>query len=149
MGSQTFGKGSVQTILPLGNNTAIKLTTARYYTPNGQSIQAQGITPDVLDEADSGDEQRLREADLNRHLSNGKKTEKKAASEAEKAALKPASDKKEKKEKKEKKNKDKDKNKAPIEFGSEEDLLLKQAMNYFKGITASPEKKSDETETKS
>ena len=54
MGSQTFGKGSVQTILPLGNNTAIKLTTARYYTPNGQSIQAQGITPDVLDETDSG-----------------------------------------------------------------------------------------------
>jgi carboxyl-terminal processing protease len=144
MGSQTFGKGSVQTILPLGNNTAIKLTTARYYTPNGQSIQAQGITPDVLDETDSGDEQRLREADLNRHLSNGKKTEKKAASEAEKAALKPASDKKEKKEKK-----NKDKNKAPMEFGSEEDLLLKQAMNYFKGITASPEKKSDETETKS
>ncbi|MCG7757616.1 MAG: peptidase S41, partial [Nitrosomonas sp.] len=93
---------------------------------------------------DSGDEQRLREADLNRHLSNGKKTEKKAASETEKAALKPASDKKEKKEKK-----NKDKNKAPIEFGSEEDLLLKQAMNYFKGITASPEKKSDETETKS
>ena len=45
MGTQTFGKGSVQTILPLGNNTAIKLTTARYYTPNGQSIQAKGITP--------------------------------------------------------------------------------------------------------
>ena len=45
MGTQTFGKGSVQTILPLGNNTAIKLTTARYYTPNGRSIQAKGITP--------------------------------------------------------------------------------------------------------
>ena len=42
MGTQTFGKGSVQTILPLGNNTAIKLTTARYYTPNGRSIQAEG-----------------------------------------------------------------------------------------------------------
>jgi len=139
MGSQTFGKGSVQTILPLGNNTAIKLTTARYYTPNGQSIQAQGITPDVLDETDSGDEQRLREADLNRHLSNGKKTEKKTAPEVDKAALKPAGEKKEKKEKK-----NKDKNKAPMEFGSEEDLLLKQAMNYFKGITASPEKKHTE-----
>jgi carboxyl-terminal processing protease len=114
MGSQTFGKGSVQTILPLGNNTAIKLTTARYYTPNGQSIQAQGITPDVLDEADSGDDQRLREADFNRHLSNGKKAEKKAAGNVDKTAEKPASDKKEKKEKK-----NKDKNKAPIEFGSE------------------------------
>jgi len=43
LGSQTFGKGSVQTILPLTNNTAIKLTTARYYTPNGRSIQAKGI----------------------------------------------------------------------------------------------------------
>ena len=43
MGTQTFGKGSVQTILPLGNNTAIKLTTARYFTPNGQSIQAKGL----------------------------------------------------------------------------------------------------------
>ena len=48
MGTQTFGKGSVQTILPLGNNTAIKLTTARYYTPNGRSIQAKGITPDIV-----------------------------------------------------------------------------------------------------
>src|SRR5918911_1067846 len=47
MGQPTFGKGSVQTILPLGNNTAIKLTTARYYTPNGRSIQAKGITPDI------------------------------------------------------------------------------------------------------
>ena len=135
MGSQTFGKGSVQTILPLGNNTAIKLTTARYYTPNGQSIQAQGITPDILDEADNGDEQRLREADLNRHLSNGKKKEKQqSAAETDKTEVKPESKKKEKKEK----------NKAPIEFGSEDDLLLKQAMNYFKGITTPPEKKSDD-----
>ena len=135
MGSQTFGKGSVQTILPLGNNTAIKLTTARYYTPNGQSIQAQGITPDILDEVDNDDEQRLREADLNRHLSNGKKKEKlQSAAEIDKAEVKPESKKKEKKEK----------NKAPIEFGSEDDLLLKQAMNYFKGITTPPEKKSDD-----
>ena len=47
IGTQTFGKGSVQTIMPLGNNTAIKLTTARYYTPHGRSIQAKGITPDI------------------------------------------------------------------------------------------------------
>ena len=47
LGTQTFGKGSVQTIMPLGNNTAIKLTTARYYTPGGRSIQALGITPDL------------------------------------------------------------------------------------------------------
>ena len=67
MGTQTFGKGSVQTILPLGNNTAIKLTTARYYTPNGQSIQAKGITPDIVDETDDASRQ-LRESDLTRHL---------------------------------------------------------------------------------
>lgn len=143
MGSQTFGKGSVQTILPLGNNTAIKLTTARYFTPNGQSIQAQGITPDILDETDHGDEgERLREADLNRHLSNGKKAETKAKAilETEKAAQKPVST------KKEKKNKDK-KNRTPIEFGSAEDLLLTQAMNYFKGITSSPEKKAGKTDS--
>ena len=48
VGTQSFGKGSVQTILPLGNGTAVKLTTARYYTPNGRSIQAKGITPDIV-----------------------------------------------------------------------------------------------------
>src|SRR5204863_1519124 len=48
IGTQTFGKGSVQTIMPLGNNTAIKLTTARYYTPGGRSLQALGITPDLV-----------------------------------------------------------------------------------------------------
>lgn len=48
LGTQTFGKGSVQTILPINDNTAIRLTTARYYTPNGRSIQATGITPDIV-----------------------------------------------------------------------------------------------------
>ena len=47
IGAQTFGKGSVQTILPLGNNAGLKLTTARYYTPSGRSIQAKGIEPDI------------------------------------------------------------------------------------------------------
>ncbi len=70
MGQQTFGKGSVQTILPLGNNTAIKLTTARYYTPKGRSIQAKGITPDIpLDDfATDRAALKLREADLTKHL---------------------------------------------------------------------------------
>ncbi len=71
MGQQTFGKGSVQTILPLGNNTAIKLTTARYYTPKGRSIQAKGITPDIpLDDgaSDRTTALKLREADLTKHL---------------------------------------------------------------------------------
>ena len=74
MGTQTFGKGSVQTILPLGNSTAIKLTTARYFTPNGRSIQAKGITPDIVVEEATISEidpaLRMREADLERHLSN-------------------------------------------------------------------------------
>ena len=48
LGTQTFGKGSVQTILPLGDNSALRLTTARYYTPRGRSIQATGITPDII-----------------------------------------------------------------------------------------------------
>jgi carboxyl-terminal processing protease len=74
MGTQTFGKGSVQTILPLGNGTAIKLTTARYFTPNGRSIQAKGITPDIVVEEATVTEGeaavKLREADLDRHLAN-------------------------------------------------------------------------------
>jgi carboxyl-terminal processing protease len=75
MGTQSFGKGSVQTILPLGNGTAIKLTTARYFTPAGRSIQGKGITPDILVEEATikeAEEQglRMREADLGRRLSN-------------------------------------------------------------------------------
>lgn len=74
MGQQTFGKGSVQTILPLGNNTAIKLTTARYYTPNGRSIQAKGIIPDIALDDGANDRTaglKLREADLTKHLTDG------------------------------------------------------------------------------
>jgi len=76
MGQQTFGKGSVQTILPLGNNTAIKLTTARYYTPNGRSIQAKGITPDIpLQSAvDKNASLRIRESGLSKHLEDAKAT---------------------------------------------------------------------------
>ena len=73
MGERTFGKGSVQSILPLRNGAGIKLTTARYYTPSGRSIQAEGIRPDLVVERveilDAND-QRLREADLEGHLSN-------------------------------------------------------------------------------
>jgi len=82
MGTQTFGKGSVQTILPLGNSTAIKLTTARYYTPNGRSIQAKGIVPDIiLDDGSSSRDPglKLRESDLDKHLSNDRSKDEKAA----------------------------------------------------------------------
>ena len=76
LGTTTFGKGSVQTILPMLNGAALKLTTARYYTPNDRSIQATGITPDVVSQpAESsqtpdGDASRLRESDLAGHLEN-------------------------------------------------------------------------------
>src|SRR6476620_1799497 len=77
MGQQTFGKGSVQTILPLGNNTAIKLTTARYYTPSGRSIQAKGITPHIpLEDAQTDRGLKLREADLTKHLIDSATTDK-------------------------------------------------------------------------
>jgi carboxyl-terminal processing protease len=68
IGVQTFGKGSVQTILPLPNNQAVKLTTARYYTPGGRSIQAKGIAADIVVE-DEATRVLLREADLQHHLS--------------------------------------------------------------------------------
>ena len=89
MGTQTFGKGSVQTILPLGNSTAIKLTTARYYTPNGRSIQAKGIVPDIiLDDGTAGRDPalRMREADLDKHLINDRTKDEKAKDEKDKAA---------------------------------------------------------------
>ncbi|MDX1696683.1 MAG: S41 family peptidase [Thiohalobacterales bacterium] len=77
IGAKTFGKGSVQTILPLSSDSALKLTTARYYTPSGRSIQAEGITPDIelqplqLSLKDKSDIDPLKEADLSRHLGNG------------------------------------------------------------------------------
>jgi carboxyl-terminal processing protease len=88
MGQQTFGKGSVQTILPLGNNTAIKLTTARYYTPKGRSIQAKGITPDIpLDDGATGNAAlKLREADLTKHLEQAAAESAAADKPADKAA---------------------------------------------------------------
>jgi carboxyl-terminal processing protease len=90
MGTQTFGKGSVQTVLPLSNNAAIKLTTARYFTPSGRSIQAKGITPDIVVEETAngnGSRARVREADLERHLTGeGEKAEPAPA----KATAKPA-----------------------------------------------------------
>src|SRR5690606_30235666 len=75
MGTDSFGKGSVQTVLPLNNDRALKLTTALYYTPSGRSIQAQGIVPDIVVERGKltleSEPSNLREADLTRHLGNG------------------------------------------------------------------------------
>ena len=74
VGNRTFGKGSVQTVLPLSKDKALKLTTARYYTPDGRSIQAEGIEPDiavdVVTKFEVREDMQVREADLPRHLNN-------------------------------------------------------------------------------
>jgi carboxyl-terminal processing protease len=79
MGERSFGKGSVQTLLPLSQTTALRLTTARYYTPSGRSVQEGGIEPDVLvpqlSDPDYKDRPRFREADLRRHLINHAKVD--------------------------------------------------------------------------
>jgi carboxyl-terminal processing protease len=125
MGSQTFGKGSVQTIRQLTADTAIKLTTARYYTPNGRSIQAKGIVPDVaVDEYADGDGlngMRTREADLEKHLINDKdKVEVNAdkVDQLEEEQRLIAAERKRK----------------PLEFGSKDDFQLMQALNQLKGL---------------
>ena len=140
MGTQTFGKGSVQTVLPLPGNTAIKLTTARYYTPSGRSIQAKGIEPDIIvEESAEGTSasHRIREADLERHLGNGKE------SDAEpKPVAKPEPEKKPDAKPKTKvkpnTNKPSDDDDVPpirIEFGSKGDYQFQQAMNLLKGLS--------------
>src|SRR6266542_3281017 len=92
LGTPTFGKGAVQTILPLGNNTAIKLTTARYYTPSGRSIQAKGITPDiVIEDPTTPTTGRLREADLEKHLLNDQERELQSE-KSQRTGAKPATD---------------------------------------------------------
>jgi len=127
MGTQTFGKGSVQTILPLGNNTAIKLTTARYYTPGGRSIQAKGIEPDILVEDPATSHLdgllHLREADLDKHLINDKPAESKPNNVNK--ITPPATN----------NNNGGDTAKSvPVEFGSKSDYQLNQALNLLKGM---------------
>jgi len=128
MGTQTFGKGSVQTILPLGGNAAIKLTTARYYTPGGRSIQAKGIIPDILVEDPATREQdktfRLREVDLERHLSNDRQPEEKTESVKPAAPTKAPS-----------KPQEEETAKPELAaFGEKNDYQLNQAINLLKGM---------------
>jgi carboxyl-terminal processing protease len=124
IGTQTFGKGSVQTIRQLTADTAVKLTTARYYTPNGRSIQAKGITPDLqVEENADGDglnALRMREADLAKHLTNdrGEEAARNKRDEAEEQLRVLMAERKRK----------------PLEFGSGDDFQLQQALNYLKGL---------------
>ncbi|MDD5390520.1 MAG: S41 family peptidase [Gallionellaceae bacterium] len=131
VGTQSFGKGSVQTILPLNNGTAIKLTTARYFTPSGRSIQAKGITPDIpVEEAtvSSGETAKIevREADLERHLTNG---------DEENAAKTPQAPKDDKKPKDDKAKGGKAKPALePGEVVSKSDYQFNQALILLKGL---------------
>ena len=127
MGEKSFGKGSVQTILPITNGAAIKLTTARYFTPSGRSIQAEGIEPDVklarvkLESLDAPKIESIKEADLTHHLTNGN---------VEKA--------KKPKEPEEDKNVDKDNADEAVEKTEGDKTLrdypLSEALNLLKGI---------------
>lgn len=93
MGEKSFGKGSVQTILPTSNGAAVKLTTARYYTPSGRSIQAEGIEPDIalenlkLESLDKAEFKPVKEADLTHHLQNGKEMNSDQGDDAKKEGL--------------------------------------------------------------
>lgn len=135
MGTQTFGKGSVQSVLPLPGNTAIKLTTARYYTPNGRTIQAKGIVPDIIVE-ESADgkpsEPRLREADLDRHLINDKETAKEPAKPE--AKPEPKTSDKLDKDKSDKGDEATDSKHTRLEYASENDYQFQQALKHLKGV---------------
>lgn len=125
MGTQSFGKGSVQTIMPMNNGAAIKLTTARYFTPLGRSIQAKGIVPDIIVEDGLDQSNNIREADLTRHLANSKEPD--AGKPAQASPIKDAA--------KEKFNEKKfAEPTAPIEPASKDDVQFVQAMNLLKGL---------------
>lgn len=124
LGTQSFGKGSVQTVHQISADTGIKITTARYYTPLGRAIQAKGITPDLhVEETADGDgfnALRSREADLVKHLSNDKEAE------AEKTLVDELEE--------EKRLAALAKKSKALEYGSKEDFQLAQALNHLKGL---------------
>lgn len=126
MGTQTFGKGSVQTIRQLSADTAVKLTTARYYTPNGRSIQAKGIVPDLMVEeyadGDGLNSLRLREADLQKHLTNDTVKQVDTAKDNRDAL------------EEEQRLIALEKKRKPLEYGGKDDFQLAQAMNHLKGL---------------
>jgi carboxyl-terminal processing protease len=110
IGTQTFGKGSVQSVIPLTDNSALRLTTARYYTPKGISIQTTGITPDIVvkPEIKEGDRKlhAIREKDLERHLKNGEEQIEEKPAEPEEV--------------------------IPMEIDEKEDIQLQRALDLLK-----------------
>jgi carboxyl-terminal processing protease len=132
LGNQTFGKGSVQTILPLGNNAGLKLTTARYYTPAGRSIQAKGIEPDIAVDDGRDSTNRIREANLDHHLETATggtaKPDPVPESHVTAPAAKPDA-------KPDTPTKPEPAALSPrFQFGAPEDFQLQQAMNQLKGL---------------
>ena len=127
MGNQTFGKGSVQVILPISHETAIKLTTSRYYTPKGRSIQAKGIEPDIMvtDTAVGNLFTVVREADLQKHLSNGQAAPDVVIQEGA-STLGDGADATEAQTPK------------PFRFGDPDDFQLQQAVNFLQGKPVDP-----------
>lgn len=108
LGVQTFGKGSVQSVVPLSDGSGLRLTTARYYTPNGTSIQSTGITPDIVSKIEAKDGVKehavVREKDLERHLKNDKEEEKKQVEQET----------------------------APLEVSEKDDIQLQRAVDLLK-----------------
>lgn len=125
MGVSTFGKGSVQTVLPLNNEKAIKLTTALYFTPNGRSIQAEGIVPDIWVDRSTvtkikSNPFRIKERDLAKHLENGNRASKDELKEAAKDQADDAQ------------GEDKDNDKTVAVANT--DYQLNEALNLLKGL---------------
>jgi carboxyl-terminal processing protease len=137
MGKTTFGKGSVQTVRPLTNDTGIKLTIAYYYTPTGKSIQAKGIRPDIpVDQNADGDPDDAlitREIDTERHLHNKQESEEPEMNEREQRRVEELRRLEEENAKKTPEEREKERRKKPIEFGSADDFMLQQAIAQLDG----------------
>jgi carboxyl-terminal processing protease len=133
LGTQSFGKGTIQTLLPLSSGSAVKLTVARYFTPSGRSIQAKGITPDIVVEdpaiTPEEDAKLRREANLANHLANPKDSEVSAKVPASVAVV----------EKSEPKTQFADQNQ--FEAGTDKDFQYTQAINVLKGVGIAKAKK--------
>lgn len=132
IGGKTFGKGSVQTVMPLTNNTAVKMTTARYFTPSGRSIQAEGIVPDIeisgirIAEVEESEFTPLRERDLAHHLENGNGEEQDSEATEQGETMPGTGD------ADEAADNGKSAPEQPLEV---RDYVLSQALNLLKGMT--------------
>jgi carboxyl-terminal processing protease len=137
IGKTTFGKGSVQTVRPLSNDSALKITTAYYYTPKGRSIQAFGIKPDIaVDQNKEGDPDDVlitREIDSEKHLRNKQSPEEKLILDRQKRRIEELQRIEEKNASKTPEEREKDKSKKPVEFGSATDFMLQQAVAFIDG----------------